>query len=332
MKRIVAGVALIAGIAIAAPSVSADVKTTEKVLFSIEGVLGSVVRLFGGKAAKEGVTSTVAVKDDRRISLNDTTGELVDLREEKVYQLDVKKKEYRVRTFAEIRAEFEKAKADAQKQAAEAKPEEKEQMEEAARQLEFEAAVKKTGERKTIAGHDTEQVILTITGHEKGKTLEESGGFVLTSDMWMAPKIAALDELTAFQVKYVTAVYGGLFTAGDAQQMAGLVAIYPSFAKMAEQLRTEGSKLQGTAISTVLTFEGVKSEEQMKAAASQSSNSGGGGVTGGLGGMLARRMGGNRNQPQARTKVMTTTRDVLSISTSVEATDVAIPAGYKEKK
>jgi hypothetical protein len=329
MKRFAARLCVIAAVALGAPSLSADVKTTEKVLFSMEGVMGGIVRLFGGKAAKEGITSTVAVKGGRKSTLNDTTGEIVDLGEEKVYTLDIKKKEYRVQTFAEIRAQFEKAKADAQKQAAQAKPEEKEQMEEAGRQLEFEAAVRKTGERKAIAGHDTEQVILTITGHEKDKTLEQSGGFVLTSDMWMAPRIAALEELTEFQIKYVKAVYGGLFTAGDAQQMAGLVAVYPSFAKMAEQLRTEGGKLQGTALSTVVTFEGVKSEEQMKATASQSSNAG---ATGGLGGMLARRIGGNRNQPQARTKVMTTTRDLLSIATSVDAVDVAIPAGYKERK
>ena len=329
MKRLMVGVAVIAAFAVVAPPMSADVKTTEKVMFSIEGVMGGVVRLFGGKAAREGITSTVAVKGDRKITLTDTTGEIVDLREEKVYTLDVKKKEYRVQTFAEIRAQFEKARADAEKQAAEAKPEEKAQMEEAGRQLEFEADVKKTGQRKTIAGHDTEQVILTITGHEKGKTIDQSGGFVMTSDMWMAPKIAALEELNEFQIKYFKAVYGGLFTAGDAQQMAGLVAMYPSFAKMAEQMRTEGHKLPGTALSTVLTFEGVKSEEQMKEAASSAPA---GGATGGLGGMLARRMGANKGQTQQRTKVMTTTRDLLSVSTAVDAAEVAIPSGYKEKK
>jgi hypothetical protein len=152
---------------------------------------------------------------------------------------------------------------------------------------------------------------------------------VMTSDMWMAPKIAALDELAQFQLKYFQAIYGGVFTEGDAQQMASMIAMYPSFQKMAEKMRTEGRKLQGTALSTTVTFEGVKSEEQMKASSSQSSNSGG---TSGLGGMLARRMAGNRGQPQQRSKVLTTTRDLLTISTSVDASDVAIPAGYKEKK
>jgi len=38
---------------------------------------------------------------------------------------------------------------------------------------------------------------LTITGHEKGKKIEDSGGIILTNDMWMGPKIAALDEIFA---------------------------------------------------------------------------------------------------------------------------------------
>ena len=74
MKRVVAGVAVVAAVAIGAPSLSADVKTTEKVMFSLEGVMGGLVRMFGGKAAKEGTSSIVAVKGDRKATMNDTTG------------------------------------------------------------------------------------------------------------------------------------------------------------------------------------------------------------------------------------------------------------------
>ena len=40
---------------------SADVKVQDRTAVKFEGVLGGVVGLFGGKAAKEGVTSTVSV-------------------------------------------------------------------------------------------------------------------------------------------------------------------------------------------------------------------------------------------------------------------------------
>ena len=327
MKRSLSWTAMVAMVALLAPATYADVKTREKTTFAMEGVMGGLVRMFGGKAAREGITSTVAVKGNRMASVNDSTGEIIDLDEERVYALDIEKKEYRVTTFAELRAQFERARAEAEKQAREADPEEKAQMEEAGRELEFDVDVTETGARKSIAGQDARQVILTITGRAKGETLESGGGFVLTNDMWMGPRVAALDELAQFQLKYVQAVYGAAFTAGDMQQMAGLMAMYPSFAAMAERLRTESGKLDGTALSTTMTFEGVKSEAQMKAANESSSSSAGGG----LGGMLARRMMRNRSEPQARSKVLTTSHDMLSIDTTVADSEVAIPAGFKQK-
>jgi hypothetical protein len=326
MRRFLIWTALVAAAALVAPATYADVKTREKTTFSMEGVMGGLVRMFGGQAAREGITSTVAVKGSRKSSMTDTNGEIIDLAEERVYTLDLRRKEYRVTTFAELRAEFEKAKAEAEKQAREAKPEERAQMEEAGRQLELDVDVRETGERKTVAGHEARQVILTITGREKGQTLEAGGGFVMTNDMWLGPRVAALDELHQFQMKYVQAVYGSAFTAADMRQMAGLMAMYPSFAAMADRLRAESDTLDGTPLATTMTFEGVKSEAQMKEA-SQQANSGGGG----LGGMLARRMMGNRGQPQARTKVLTTTHERLSIDATVSDADVAVPAGFRER-
>src|SRR5688500_11634502 len=106
MNKNLAWPALVAMVAIAAPAMHADVKTREKTTFAMEGVMGGLVRMFGGKAAREGVTATVAVKGNRKSSFNDSTGEIIDLTEEKVYSIDVKKKEYRVVTFAEMRAQF----------------------------------------------------------------------------------------------------------------------------------------------------------------------------------------------------------------------------------
>ena len=312
---------------LAAPVLQADVKTRAKTTFALEGMLGGVVRVFGGRAAKEGIESTTAVKGNRKSTMNDTSGQIVDLTEEKVYAVDVKKKEYRVTTFAEMRAQFEKAKAEAEKQAREAKPEEKEQMEEAGRQLEFDFDVKETGARKEIAGYNAREVVLLVTGREKGRALEEGGGFVMTSTMWMGPRLAALDELHQFDLRFARAVYGENFAA-DMQQMAGMMAMYPSFKTMASRMQAESGKLDGTALSTTVMFESVRSAEQMKAASAPPASSGGGGLSG----MLGRRMLGNRGQPQQRTKVLTTTNDLLSVATTVADADVAIPAGFKEKK
>ena len=44
----------------------ADVRADEKTHVQFAGMLGRMVNMFGGKAAREGVTSTVAVKGDRK--------------------------------------------------------------------------------------------------------------------------------------------------------------------------------------------------------------------------------------------------------------------------
>ena len=58
----------------------AAVKTEEKTQFHMEGMLGRMMSLFGGKAAKEGVTETVAVKGNRKMTLSEEnqTGQIID--------------------------------------------------------------------------------------------------------------------------------------------------------------------------------------------------------------------------------------------------------------
>jgi hypothetical protein len=319
MKRILA---FCAAILLIAPALLADVKTTEKTTFKLEGFLGRVVNVFGGSAARDGVTSTVAVKGSRMSRVSDATGQIIDLSEEKVYDVDVKKKEYKVTTFEELRRRLKEERDRAEKQAKSRPAEDQNNLEKSGKEIEFEADVKDTGQHKTIAGHDTHEVILTITAHEKDKKIEDSGGFIMTNDMWLASKIAALDEIAAFQLKYFQAVYGEALGI-DPQQMASVMAMFPSFQKMAGQMQTEGRKMEGTPLFTTMTFESMKSAEEMKGASSQKPSVG-------LGNLLGKKMGGG--PPQQRSTIMTTTVERLSVDATASADDVAVPAGFKEKK
>jgi hypothetical protein len=319
MKRSLTVLVVLAALVALASVVQADVKTRERVTFKLEGFLGRMIGAFGG--AKDGVVSTVAVKGDRMSRIGDTTGQIIDLAEQKVYDLDIRRKEYEVTTFEELRQRLEEAREKAEEQASERPEEEKSDLEEAGKQIQIDVDVAESGQRKNIAGHDTREVVLTITAHEQGRTVEESGGFVMTNHLWMGPKIAALDEIAAFEMKFFQAVYGEALGI-DPQQTAMLAAMFPSFQTMAEQLQGESEKLEGTALLTTMTFESVKSAAEMQAA---SSGSGGGG----FGGMLARRL---RGPAQQKSTVLTTTLERLSIDASASAEDVAIPAGFKEKR
>ena len=322
---------LLASLVLAVPVLRADVKTQQKSSFKFAGAVGSVLNKFGGATTKEGLVTTSAIKGNRKLSMSGDSGEIIDLGEEKVYTLDMKGKSYKVATFAELRAAFEKAKADAEKKKQEMKPEDKQQVEDTAKQYEFEADVKETGQKKNLAGYDTREVILTITAHEKGKKVEESGGFIMTTDMWLAPKIAGLDELIQFQLKYMKAVYGEAFV-GDMQQMASTVAMYPTFQPMAAKMQAESGKLQGTPVLSTTTFDAVKSAEAMKEAKNQNQSQPPPTTGGGIGGMLAKKMIGPKGEVTQRGTVFTSSHEILSVSPTVAAEDVAMPAGFKEKK
>ena len=51
----------------------ADVRTEQKTHATFGGPLGRMIGMFGGKAAKEGIVETVAVKGDRKMTTNEKT-------------------------------------------------------------------------------------------------------------------------------------------------------------------------------------------------------------------------------------------------------------------
>jgi hypothetical protein len=302
-------------------TLSADVKTRDKGQVKFEGMLGRMVNMFGGKAAKDGIVSTNAVKGDRKATFTDTTGRIVDLAEEKIYEIDMKKKTYQVTTFEEVRRRLREAQERAAKDAKEAKTEEEQPQQPPGKEVEVDFDVKETGQKKSIAGYETRQVIMTVTVREKGRTLEEGGGLVMTSDSWLGPEIPAYKELAEFEQRYWKAIAPE--TAGvSAEQMAAVMALYPMVKQAMERMNQENVKLTGTPLSTTVTFEGVKSKEQME----QAQNQGGGGLSG----MLARRIMKNSDKPRAT--IMTAATETLEVATSVDAADLQIPAGFKEKK
>jgi hypothetical protein len=339
MKRVrTFALVTIVAVALGSAAVRADVRSDEKSKVEFAGMLGRMFNMFGGKAAKEGVMSTVAVKGDRKATLNDATGQIIDLSEEKVYDLDLKKKSYKVTTFAELRRRMEEARKKAEEDARKEQAREKEKPAEPdpnQKQVEIDFSIKNTGEKKAINGFNTSESIMTIVVREKGKTLEQSGGMVLTSDMWLAPKIAAMKEVADFDMRYAQKLYGAM-TGMSAEQTAAAMAMYPMMKDAMARMSAEGAKLEGTPIQTITTMDAVKSAEQLAQeakTADDSSSSSGGGISGRLGGMLAKKMAPKKddaNKPRAT--VMTMNHEVLKVATDVAPADVAVPAGFKENK
>jgi hypothetical protein len=331
MRRLLISCALVFPlVALTAGPAMAEVKTREKSQVKIEGIIGRMMNMFGGKAAREGVVATAAVKGDRKATMNDSTGQIIDLAEEKIYDLDLKKKTYEVTTFAELRQRMQEARDKAKKDAEREQPkdEKPEKADQPQKEYEVDFDAKETGQKKSLAGYDTREVIMTITVREKGKTLEDAGGFVMTADSWLGPQIPALKELHDFNLRYLKQLQGPDAMGMSAEQMAMVVAMYPMLKQASERLSKEGAKLQGTPLATTTTFEVVKSKEMM-AQQAESSNSGGGG---GFGGMLARKLAKKDNAAQPRSTIFTVFGETQEVATAVAAADVTLPADFKEKK
>jgi hypothetical protein len=314
-------VAALAG-AVAA-TVVADATVEQHTEFHLTGALGTMVNVFGGRAAREGVTSSTAIRGDRKSTINGSSGTIVDLKEEKVYTLDYERKTYKVETFDEIRKRMEEAKERAAKHrgddADKSKPEGPE--------YEVDFSIKSTGAKEKINGWDTHEEVVTVTVREKGKKLEESGGAVLTADMWMGPRIAAMKELADFEVRYFKKLYGGMFSVGDAQQMAMMLAASPAFGKAMKAFGERRGSFEGTAIRTEMKLETVADPR----AKSDDSSSSAGGVMGGLLSRMKKRRSDDDASAGAgeRSTFFTSTTEVLKANGTATPSDVAIPAGFK---
>lgn len=319
-------------IALTATVCLADATVEQKTQFHLSGALGAVVNVFS-RTAREGATSTTVIKGDRKLTRTGDSGELIDLGDEKVYMIDFGRKSYTVKTFADLRREYEEQQERARKQAAkEAKNEKAEKNEGPEYEVDFD--VKSTGNKESINGFNTHEEVVTVTVHEKGKPIEKSGGWILTSDMWMGPKVAAMHEIYEFDRKFAQKVYGSFMP--DARQVAMAMAATPAFAKAMKVFSEKGNRLEGTAIRTTMKFDtvaGTDPSTQQKAEEESHPTSISGAVVGGLFNKMKQR----REQKQAesgqpnRATIFDSTTEVLRANGSASAADVTIPAGFRQR-
>ena len=89
---------------------------------------------------------------------------------------------------------------------------------------------------------------------EKGKTLEEAGGLVVESHLWLTPQVPELKELADFRMKYSQAVYGQLARQA-APQLTQALAMYPQMKDAMAKMAEESQKLSGTPLFTETVFQ-----------------------------------------------------------------------------
>ena len=342
MKFRITGIVSLVFLIFIAPAARAEVKTEERTRVQFPGMLGGFMKVFGGKSAKEGVVEKIAVKGDRKMTTNEDTAQLVDLAEEKVYEIDLKKKTYTVLTFAEMKRQMEEAMAKAKEEAAK-NPAPKPDPKQASNQkpdFVVDVKVSESGQKKTINGFDCREVVMNITVRQKDKTAQD-GSMVMTSSIWLTQRIAAMKELEDFDRRFAQKMVLP-FATEMAQQIAPAMAAYPGLTEAMGKMEIEKVNMNGTAVMTVVRAEvaappdaASNTSSAPKAAPAEQNKQSTiptsiGGLLGGLGKKAAPKPEeSDANKPGT---LMSTTNELVSVSSAVTAADVSIPAGFKEKK
>jgi hypothetical protein len=323
-SRISRGIAVGTMLTLIASAAAADATVEQKTQVQFTGAVGAMVNVFGGKAAREGLTSTSAVHGNRKATTTGSNQEIVDLDQEKVYHLDLDRRTYRVETFEEIRKRFEEQRDRS------ANREEKSSKHDGP-EYEIDVNVKSTGQKQQLNGWDTHEELVTITLHEKGKTVDQAGGAIMTADIWMGPRVAAMHELADFDRRYFQKLYGSMYSGAEMAQAAMLMATTPAFAKAMKAFSDKRAAFNGTPIRTTLTFESVAAPGSSNAESNEDNSSPSAMIGGLLRKAKARREQSKGDQQPNHSTLFTSTSDVLHASTTAGAESVAIPAGFKSK-
>ena len=227
-----------------------------------------------------------------------------------------------------MREAQEKAEKEAQKEQ-EREPEERSGRSRT-KEYEVDFDVKETGQKKQIAGYDTRKVIMTVTVREKGKTLEEGGGLVMTTDMWLGPADPAAEGARRLRHALLEAAPGRRSRRRmSAEQMAMVLAMFP-LRRQGDGAHEEGRRqARGHAARDDDDVRGGEERRSSSRRRRQQQKSSGGG---GLGGMLAQQDHEEGAAEAARDDLHDAPRDARRSRPASTPADLAIPGGLQREE
>jgi hypothetical protein len=249
-NKVIAAVALVclsAGWLRADFSYHSTTKITGGAMVGLLGAVGGFSR--GMREAQQPTESDHYLKGNRMVTMDRRAAHIIDLDKQTMTEINFEKKTYSVITFAQMAEAFQKmsqqmaASMQEQRQKAQAQGAEMPEMN-------VNVDVKETGQRKTISGLDTHEVILTTQFEMTDPRTGQKGVTEATSDLWLASSVPGYDEVRAFYQKMA------LNMAGSMNAAMGGMAANPMFGKAAAKLASEGQKLQGVHVLQIMRFGG----------------------------------------------------------------------------
>ncbi|MBS0418598.1 MAG: hypothetical protein JSR66_12860 [Proteobacteria bacterium] len=281
------------------------------------------------------------------------SAEIVLLDQDKLYHLNINKKEYTETTFEQMRERMQKAtdqmnSADERKQ-----PSAVDQSK--CEWLPARADVKKTGEKAQYAGYDSERVVITAAQPCKDKETGSICEVALVLDNWMAPGFAEGSEAQKFYKAYAAKM--GLDTSGSQDISQRARQLFSQYKGIWSEIATKMQGVKGYPVrsSFTLAMGGAqcKDPKAHQSAESQDSDSSSnnpaalaGAVAGKLGGLFHKKKDDSDSAPAAAAPapavspaplppgdvaLITVSSQLVSVSgNSASADAFTVPADFKK--
>lgn len=315
---------------------------------------GTVVATVSGDRAR---TDSDLKMESRmlRMFAGGSSTEIVRLDEEKVYQLDMKKKTYTETTFAEQRAAMEESMA--QMREAQSPQQGASGIDESECEWsEPTATVNRTGEKTTIAGYDAERMTVTASQSCADPDSEQVCTFNLVLDQWLAPDFQAAAEVTEYYQSYAGKL--GLDVAQSPEFSQRLETIFGSYQGIWSEIASSMEEAEGypvrSKVSLAVGGPQCQTAQDVQSAKQESQPGVGEAVGSALGGALGGIFGRRRDQaareekaaeaataapeddptlPEGTVRLMSVSSELVSVSNDDVPVDTfEIPAGFKQAR
>ena len=280
------------------------------------------------------------------------TAEIVRLDQDKMYRLNINKKEYTETSFEQMRGQM-------QKMSEQMNSEDRRQQPSAIDQskcdwLPPKVDVKKTGEKAQIAGYDSERVLITAVQPCKDKETGSICEVALVLDDWLAPGFTASAEVQKYYKAYAAKMGLDPASLEDSSQKAK--AMFSQYKGIWTEIAAKMQGMRGYPVKSSFTLAlggaQCKSPNAQQAQSGSSSDNDSEASPSGLAGAMAGKLGGlfhKKNDsdaapapqstpstpvplPSGDVALMTISSQLVSVSTTAAGTDAfTVPADFKQK-
>lgn len=283
------------------------------------------------RKANEPILSTTAVRGNRMVHKTADMTQIIDLDQQTITRIHTAGRTYSVMTFEQMKQAMDDMSKKMQKAGNDAQraPDGKRGVNP---DIKYDVSIKDTGQTRMIAGNEAHERILTLTMKGSDAQSGAQGALDMTTDMWIAPRVAGYDEIREFYRRMSSKI------AWTPNAPMGLGR--PDMARAMQELSKEGSKLEGMPVLQIMkmggSMDGVPTERQT-APPPTASDALSGAIAGRLGlGGLGKRKPKQQDQTEPQTgsvsgSLMEMTMEVTRFSRGpADPSLFEVPAGFSK--